>query len=566
MSEPEPRRYAFDDFCVDALTRQLLRRDGEVIALTPKVFDTLLQLVQHAGKTVGKDELMTAVWPGRVVEENNLNQNISVLRRVLGTGAGGHRYIVTEPGRGFRFVADVRIDENDTSMKSVGLPESSPAPEEKNPRRFGEAASQPRATEEKSGGARLAVIGAAVALVFAITAGWIMHARTPSAVAAPTLVVLPLRTLDEATSENALAEGLSEELITRLAHIEGLRLISRTSAARAQQDKFDLAQLGERLHVTHALEGSLRQSGDQLRIDLRLVEIPGGRTLWSQEFDRKLADVFAIQREIAQSVAQVLTLKLGAANAAVEADVDPQWFQEYLELRHRMGDVKYFTARKEFVERAQALVTHAPGYARAHGLLASALVPALRPVEISADERAEAAKEAALALKLDPNQIEAHAALAVLASLAEDWPRCLDEYRLVLKLDPSGSAMRAAYAARLAGIGYIDEGLQQIDIAWNADPLNFESITLRGWLTDVKGRHEEARPLLEMAPSELNLNRQWFNAVWRRDFAAARDLAARMPAQDKFTDSYVAASEALLDPLRWPDVQSRVAVSLASVV
>ena len=108
MNEGESPIYEFAEFQVDAVKRLLMRRNGETIPLTPKVFDTLLYLVEHQGVVLDKDELMRAIWPDTVVEENNLNQSISALRRVLGESRGENRYIATVPGRGYRFVADVK--------------------------------------------------------------------------------------------------------------------------------------------------------------------------------------------------------------------------------------------------------------------------------------------------------------------------------------------------------------------------------------------------------------------------------------------------------------------------
>src|SRR5215475_3598098 len=108
MHEPKSHNYEFGDFRVDTARRQLARRGGEVLPLKPKVFDTLLYLVQHPGKVLEKEELMREIWPDAFVEENNLNQNVSTLRRVLGESRGENRFIVTLPGRGYRFVADVK--------------------------------------------------------------------------------------------------------------------------------------------------------------------------------------------------------------------------------------------------------------------------------------------------------------------------------------------------------------------------------------------------------------------------------------------------------------------------
>src|SRR5580693_1116721 len=132
MDPQEPHIYAFGNFRLD-VSKRLLFRDGEPISLTPKVFDTLVYLVEHNGKVLSKDDLMLAVWPDTVVEENNLGQNISKLRSVLGESPGDHRWIVTLPGRGYRFVADVTLlaSGKEISSGDVGLlwriPEQNPS-------------------------------------------------------------------------------------------------------------------------------------------------------------------------------------------------------------------------------------------------------------------------------------------------------------------------------------------------------------------------------------------------------------------------------------------------------
>src|SRR5215471_994048 len=120
MNEPKSHNYEFGDFRVDTARRQLLRRGGEVLPLKPKVFDTLLYLLQHSGSVVEKEELMRAIWPDAFVEENNLNQNVSKLRRMLGESRGENRFIVTVPGRGYRFAAEVKALAEDAP---VGTPQ-----------------------------------------------------------------------------------------------------------------------------------------------------------------------------------------------------------------------------------------------------------------------------------------------------------------------------------------------------------------------------------------------------------------------------------------------------------
>jgi TolB-like protein/DNA-binding winged helix-turn-helix (wHTH) protein len=580
----------FDAVEIDIAGRRLLVENREVL-LEPKAFAVLQLLASQPGRAFARDDILDAVWGHRHVTPGVLNRIITLLRHALGESAEEHRYLRTLHAVGYRFDAQVRrldaqpgmseqttiasAERGSTAANNLDQDGNHAATTKSEPVSVTDSGARtdavvlapPQALDPPPAAARsrrwLGLAALLATAIIALGMFWLLRkpALPSGAVpATPALVVLPLRPLGGEPGDNVLAEGLSEELITHLAHIEGLRLISRTSAQRAQEAKFDLAQLSERLHVTHALEGSLRQSGDQLRIDLRLIELPGGRMLWAQDYDRKVADVFAIQREVAQAVAQALTLKLGLANTATDAGIDPQWFRDYLELRRQMWDRKNLFSHAEFVERSRALVGRAPAYARAHGLLARALIQDLRPVAISADERSEAAKEAARALELDPNQIDAHAALASVACRAHEWPRCMEEYRHALSLDPTDSVLRASYAAWLAAIGYLDEALHQVEIGAASDPLNFESGVLRGWLLDLMGRHEEAKHWFD-AGVLRGTALPWFNAVWRHDFVAARELAANVEEKDK-GDSYVAASEALIDPARWPQVQARIEGSL----
>ncbi len=558
----------FDAVEIDVAGRRLLV-DGVEIPLEPKAFAVLSLLANHPGRAFGRDEILDAVWGHRHITPGVLNRVITLIRQALGKSANAHQYLHTLHGVGYRFDAKIKpaLVAEDFSPPSVqvivisagtttDVVPSVPVGSTDSLAKDVPSPARTRATRVLGTLAVLSVV--AVAIAYFIP----HHSGSVATNAAPVLVVLPLHPVGNTPGDAVLAEGLSEELITRLAHIEGLQLISRTSAARAQEDKFDLNQLSERLHVTHALEGSLRQSGDQLRIDLRLIEIPDGRTAWAQDFDRKFADVFSIQREIAQAVAQAMTLKLGLANTVTDAGADPQWFRNYLELRRKLWEPNNMPEHPELVDKLHALVARAPSYARAHGLLARALVQDLRPTSMTDAVRAEATSEAARALELDPDQIDAHVALASLAWRATDWPRCMEEYRRILNLDPTDSILRAIYAARLADLGYREQALHEVEIGLISDPLNFESNYLRGFFLDMLGRHDEAKQWLDVIAERradltpLLVSERMFNAVWRHDFTAAREFALSMPASSPYRDANIAVAEALIDPTRWPQAQT----------
>jgi TolB-like protein/DNA-binding winged helix-turn-helix (wHTH) protein len=600
----------FDAAEIDCAGRRLFVGGSEV-PLEPKAFAVLVLLASHAGRAFDRDEILDAVWGHRHVTPGVLNRVVTLIRQALGESAEENRYLHTLHGVGYRFDA-VTQSVNARPGRSAGeahaqqgagatpaydhatgidaaasptLPAqgATPAPvgafSEASARTTAEGATHALAApavDDTEAGApatrplrwrRLAGLGA-LALSAVLAAAYFLPQRAQQAPAnapPPTLVVLPLRPVGGAQDESMLAEGLSEELITRLARIDGLRMISQTSAALARSEKLDLNQLAERLHVSHALEGSLRQSGQQLRIDLRLIEIPGGRTLWAQDYDRDLADVFAIQRNIAQSVAGTLTLKLGLQ--ATPAEGDPQLFREYLEIRRRPLDLPGAAEYAKTIELLRAFVARAPEYARAHGLLARLLLQELRPSRTTSAEQAEAAREAARALELDPDQVDAHAALATLACRASDWAKCMSGFRHVLALAPVDTVLRTTFGRWLAATGYLDEALRQTDIAVASDPLNYTAIFFRARVLDTLGEHDAASKgfdqVISVAPASSGPwpYARWYNAIWRNDYAAAREFAAVMPVDEHFRDAYVAATEALVDPARWPQVEPLIEAS-----
>jgi TolB-like protein/DNA-binding winged helix-turn-helix (wHTH) protein len=595
---------AFDNVDIDVTGHRLLI-NGEEVALERKAFAVLVLLARAPGRVFTRDEILDAVWGHSHVTPGVLNRIIAMLRHALGEDAEESRYLTTVHGIGYRLDAELRAlatrAGSGARAESLVSP-ASPAAQFDIPATVVRAAddtpqstslaapatrgdiAMPSVTAAASAsepvklappsriraGHRLGLAAALLAIGAAVIYFNPWHkVSTPPAPAgvSPTLVVLPLRPVGGTPDDMVLAEGLSEELITRLARTDGLRLISRTSAERAQEDKLDLNQLSARLHVTHALEGSLRQEGQQLRIDLRLIDVSDGRTLWAQNYDRNFSEVFAIQSEVAQSVADTLALKLGLHDRIGEED--PQSFRDYLELRRSLVERPDITDYAPALDKLRALVARVPNYARAHGLLARVLVHELQPALVSKADYIEASHEAARALELDADQIEAHAALATIACRNTEWDPCFKGFVRVLTLTPTDALMRAAYAKWLAGIGYLDQGLREAEASRSSDPLVFGPIFIAARILDTLGRHDEALPAViaatNLQPAAPTYGRwtygRWFNAIWRHDYAAARELAAQMSLAEGFHDAYVAATEAIVDPSRWPQVEPLIATS-----
>jgi TolB-like protein/DNA-binding winged helix-turn-helix (wHTH) protein len=477
---------AFDDIEIDITGRRLIV-GGKDIALEPKAFAVLALLAGNPGKALARDDILDVVWGHRHVTQNVLHRAITMLRQALGGNVQQRQYIHTVHGVGYRFDAELR-QASSPAATSVAKADATTAATEP------AAADGAHAWTTRVRRNRLAMI--ALALLAAVV---FMQRRKSPPPASPTLVVLPLHVIDEDKSESAFADGLSEELTMRLARIEGLRLISSTSATRAQHDGFDAMQLAERLHVTHALEGSLREAGDQLRIDLRLIETPSGRTLWAQGYDRKLADVFALQQDIAQAVASAMTLPIGLTHSTTPTP-DPLVFREYLQLRHifltQADDAVYTKAEADL----DALAARAPDFAPVHGLLALNLAS-----DFEGEGREnDALREARHTLALDPNDVYAHATLGMLAQKNRDWATAKKQFDIALALSPSDAVMHNITGMWLGRLGYGDLAVEQEQIAYASDPLGYWVVYNLGVQLDVTGQHDAARRYLDKLPGLEN--------------------------------------------------------------
>jgi len=232
----------------------LLLRGEAIVALTPKVLETLKVLVQSAGQPVSKEELLRAVWPDTFVEESNLAQNVSVLRKALGTRPDGSGYIDTIPKRGYRFAGEVKEE-----VEAPEVSGTAPTPEPSQP------VAPSRAKHIKPG--KLVVAAAITLTAFGAFAIWrtVHHVPTP---AFDSLAVLPFRNLSGDSQQDYISDGLTEALIGEVSKIGGLRVISQTSVMRYKENKKPLPEICQELKVGAVIEGSIARFGDQVRVSV----------------------------------------------------------------------------------------------------------------------------------------------------------------------------------------------------------------------------------------------------------------------------------------------------------
>jgi DNA-binding winged helix-turn-helix (wHTH) protein/TolB-like protein len=270
--------YEFNGFKVDALRRQLFH-NGASVQLTSKSFDTLLFLIRHSGSTVTKNDLMNAVWHDSAVEENNLTQQVSALRRALGERPRDHRFIVTVPGKGYSFVADV--ERRDASQLIEPAPIRS----------------------SYFDAAVLRGYSLAFAQIFLIAMAFAWSALSDHNSGRPqSLMVLNFKV---ASGDEFIGSGISETLRARLGSVEDL--VVRPAPADA-----DALIVGERLHVDTVVTGSVQRDQDRVRVAVEMVDVSNGRIVWGKTFDEDASKVFALQDAIAVEVARALNVKFSS--------------------------------------------------------------------------------------------------------------------------------------------------------------------------------------------------------------------------------------------------------------
>ena len=531
---PEARLgYEFGGFVLDPLRRQLRRgddaSDAGLVEVTPRVFDALLYFIERPGQLLDRETLFQALWPGLVVEDNNLSQALSALRRALGD-EHHDRYVLTVPRRGFRFVCAVRqvalddegrplieatsatqpaAGEAGASAATLAAPPTSPI--DSPPAQAPASPASPPAPEPASAPphrrrqvAVLAVVGAALVLLAAVVFMPWLRDRSDGRPVPPvaTLAVLPFKPLLAEHRDEILELGMADSLIVRVSTTPGLVVRSIGSVRRFAGAEQDALAAARQLDVQWILDGTVQRWGDRVRLTARLLRAADGVASWSGSFDERFGDVFAVQEQIAEKVARLLIPHLGAgiaANASGTRDADA--YQLYLTARYHAQTIRP-SGLALSVELYQRAIDRDPGYALAY----AAMADSLRRLTVAADAspgptlvRARAA--AMRALELDPRSADGHAALGwVLWWHDWDWSAAEQSFRRAIALNPN-------VAEAHLGLGHLllsqrrggDEGLQAIRRARELDPLSRIANTLEAGYLVAAGRRDEGRSRLQKA-------------------------------------------------------------------
>ena len=499
------RHHRFANFSLDTQTRELRQGDGAPVPLTAKAFDTLCLLIGNRQRVVSKDELLATVWAGRVVEENNLTQAISALRRALGGNASDHRYIVTVPGRGYRFVAELHDEPAEAMAPMAASAWALPPAAVAQPSRARSWRVRPGMV--LSGLLTLALVAAVASLalrprdavpdaVANVPAG----ANTRLAPQAPaTLAVLPFRSLSPGARDEMLELGLAEILITRVARSTPLLVRSLDSSQRYAGTAQDPLEAGRHLGADYVLAGTTQREGDQVRVSARLLSVRDGSVTWSGTFDERIDRIFTLQDRMTSALTTSLAVKFRTPGHRSACDGEnAEAYRAYLAGRYQLNRPSGERMRNALASFGRAIDLD-PACARAYAGMAYAY----RALVITDDQDpreyfplAKAAVERALAI--DPQLAEAYASQGFIRFWYDwDWDGAEASLQRAIELNPSLAEAHLAYAHLLYNIGRDDEAAVEARRAIELDPLSPLIGTLGSSFLANAGHRDEARRVLD---------------------------------------------------------------------
>jgi TolB-like protein/DNA-binding winged helix-turn-helix (wHTH) protein/Tfp pilus assembly protein PilF len=438
--------YEFAGFRLDADKRLLLQRDGAAVGLTPKGYETLAYLVSHSGAVVEKEQMIRAIWPDTAVEENNLTQNISLLRRVLGEGRGERRFIVTVPGRGYQFVAPVHVvSRADGGLGFVDL----------------------------------------------------------------SIAVLPFVNNSTDPEYDYFADGLADELIHALSRAAGIRVAARTSSFSFKGKQVHLREVAAALGVTFVLEGAVRKSNNRLRITAQLVNAAAGSPVWSERYEREIGshDLFEIEDEITEAVMKALRLNFSSGPISSRLSTDgqgaassPKAHELYLKGRFhlfKMTESGIQTGIRYFERAIEENPRYAPAYVGlAHAYRMFGLSLERPPAEVGSKSKTTALQ----AVAIEETLAEAHAVLAFTTFWYEwDWESAERHFKRALELGPDSADTWWMYAHLRSNLLRHDEALEMVARARALDPLSGLIHAMEGQFLVHAGRTAYAVPRLKEA-------------------------------------------------------------------
>jgi TolB-like protein/DNA-binding winged helix-turn-helix (wHTH) protein/Tfp pilus assembly protein PilF len=498
-----------------------VRKAGALLNLPPQPFKILVLLATRPGQLVTREEIQQQIWGSEtfVDFEQGLNFAINKIRVTLGDDAEAPRYIETLPRRGYRFIASVEQIGIRLGATEGLSSEDYSVPKNTNP------ATQARPEDIPSGGRfevnnslrRLLALALVVALAAASVWAWQKWRTQVSAFHSQpqitSLAVLPLENLSGDPSQEYFADGMTDELITDLASIASLRVISRTSTTHYKGTRKTVPEIARELNVDAVVEGSVGLSANKVRIRAQLVRAVPEEHLWAESYERDLPDVLALQRDVAKAIAGEIKIKLTPgekARLAQARQIDPEAYHSYLRGRFSFENWTpdaVNLARKSFREA----IAKDPNYALAYAGLADTYV--FGEVDLDPKVSIPLARAAAMkALELDDTLSDAHAALAQVKFLGEwDWTGAETEFRRAINLNPGDTLVHHMYSHFLLNTGRNEESLKESELYLLLDPLSVAANNHLGYHYLATGQYDLA---IEQEHKALQIDPSYHQAIY----------------------------------------------------
>ncbi len=506
--------YQFEGFELD-LKRYELRRNSHVLKLEKIPMELLILLVSKNGELVSRDEIVEKLWGQNVFVETDHSVNTAVrkIRQTLGDAPENSRFVQTVVGKGYRFAAKV-------SSK----PEGPLAPQ-----RSEQKLEEPPQNAFETGGLwRWHWYWVAVAiLVIAATSfgfnalgmrdrllGRVRPARIGS------LAVLPLENLSGDASQEFFADGMTDELITDLAQIRDLRVISRTSVMRFKGARKPLPQIASELGVDAVVEGTVERAGSRVRVRAQLIRASDDRHLWAESFERDLADVLSLQSEVASGIARQVQVNLLAARPGGNRPINPTAYEAYLKGRF-VWNKRSEAGLQQGIDFFHQAIAIDPNYAEAYSGLADSYTTLgylgyFSPRDSFPQARAAAEK----AIALDPSLAEPHTSLAYAHLYFDwDWAAAENEFKKAISLNPNYATAHEWYSIYLIAMQRPNEAKAEINRALELDPLSLVINTDVGYQLFYARKYNDAieqfRKTLQMAP-KFGLAHLWLGRAYQQ--------------------------------------------------
>jgi TolB-like protein/DNA-binding winged helix-turn-helix (wHTH) protein/Tfp pilus assembly protein PilF len=491
-------RVQFGVFELD-LRRAELRKSGVKVRLQEQPLKILEVLLENPGQIVGREELQQRIWPANTFVEfdQGLYSAMARLRDALGDSSDSPRFIETVARRGYRFIAPVTVPAAALIAEAASDDQDKVKPDTTLTLR--------RLTANLLAGLLGGALLLAIVLIFDIAGAreWLRNRTTPIR----SVAVLPLENLSGDPEQEYFADGVTDELITDLAQLPYLQVISRTSVMHYKNTKKTLPEIARELNVDAVVEGSVARSGNHVRIRVQLIRAGDDRHLWAQAYEREIRDVLSMQADAAVQIADQVGSNLARGAPSLlghTRSMKPEAYDNYLKGR-------YYARTRKRTDVAQAAayfreaIRQDPEAALAYAGLADAYLFEFNfgsdPQEAAAKTRSVASK----ALEIDPHLAEPHVILAILAESDWDWAGAEKEYKQAIELEPSSPQAHHQRAIFLAAMGRRSEAVAEVETAVKLDPLSGNTHANAGFAYSFVGEYDrcidESQKALQIEPA-----------------------------------------------------------------